>query len=766
MNRKNLVSLVIVAMLLCSPLVLPVRATSSDWSKPRPSKPIDYYETIGNSKTDDVASIDMGVHIFHYHESGDPDDDDYLRFRVSASANTRVGIQYQVLEEDYIYDWQNVSEPTGITGDDSGTLLDLGFNFLYYGVEYREVWVCSNGFITLNKTSTNANPQSIPSMDEPNPIIAVFWRDLHFGEGSSITYSRDVYFDSRQYLVVSWNNVLDDSGNPQTFQVLIQNRQAMGCGFHNDIFFQYESITKSYPTTVGTEDQVGNKGTSYDYNNLHNQACLRFEYPIEGCRLERLKIKLTKSDSYAMISFLRPYIGGCNVILKEDENPFGDTFKAAIKTAASLALLKAGIMWNVMLITAEFAGVLAGDLSRPYTDEEHVKDAWEGDPEAWAYGDCVVENRPLLKPFDSTLAATVEWSFTDANNRDHDLTVTAEAWYKDLSNDNPYIVSTSVTLNMYINSPPNTPSTPSGPTSGYAGASYTYSTSTIDPNGDQVRYKFDWGDGNYTITPFYPSDSTVSTSHSWCSSGTYYVKVKAEDEYGAWSDWSPSLTVNMSLPTLSISASSGGTTNPAPGTYTYAYGESVTVTVSWYAPYFVFDYWVLDGEKFYEHSITVTMDSDHTLEAHFKYSGYEPPRPCPTLLVWNGTGYVDYGVIDIHNPTGEDVIREVSIAKQDLAVEDSKVKIRLQEGWLGLNYSESEIDQVKLYAVDDDGNSLPCPLKEATYNDQDVRPILKESDDVKLGVYLLETVDLEFLVPYENVQDFTFVIEGCNVIKW
>jgi hypothetical protein len=173
MNRKKaLVSFVIVAMLLCGSLVLPVRATSSDWSEPRPHESIDYYETIGNSKTDDVASIEMSVHIFHYHESEAPDDNDYLRFRVSASANTRVGIQYAVLPNDYIYDWCEVSEPTNITSDNSGTWLYPEFTFLYYGVEYYRIWVCSNGFITLNKTCTNANPQSIPSTDEPNPVIA------------------------------------------------------------------------------------------------------------------------------------------------------------------------------------------------------------------------------------------------------------------------------------------------------------------------------------------------------------------------------------------------------------------------------------------------------------------------------------------------------------------------------------------------------------------------------------------------------------------
>jgi len=324
MNRKKAsVSFLVVATLLCGLLVVvPVRATTpSDWSKPRPSVGTIYNETIGNSKTNGIASVGMGITIGQYSENDPAYGCDHLSLRVSASANTRVGIQYQVWEADSNYDWQNVSEPTGITGDNDGASLDLGFTFLYYGVEYRKVWVCSNGFLTLNKTCTNANPQSIPSMDEPNPVIAVFWRDLHLGAGSSITYDRDVYFNSGYYFVVSWNNVLDDSDTPQTFQVLIQNRIGGVSNYHNKIFFQYKSITKSYPTTVGTEDQVGNKGTAYDYNSLHNWACLRFEYPSSGYRLDQLWIKLTKSDGYAAIQMLDTRTAGYNVKLEDYSNP-------------------------------------------------------------------------------------------------------------------------------------------------------------------------------------------------------------------------------------------------------------------------------------------------------------------------------------------------------------------------------------------------------------------------------------------------------------
>jgi hypothetical protein len=221
--------------------------------------------------------------------------------------------------------------------------------------------------------------------------------------------------------------------------------------------------------------------------------------------------------------------------------------------------------------------------------------------------------------------------------------------------------------------------------------------------------------------------------------------------------------------TLSISVSSGGTTNPAPGTYTYDYGSSVTVTAT-ANTYYAFDYWILDGATIDYNPITVTMDSNHNLKAYFKYGGGGdgPPvwDPCPTLFVWNGNDYVDYGVINIHNPTGEDVVREVPVLAKDVHINNHKATFRLREGWEGLNRSESVIDQVKLYAVDNDGNSYLCPLISAEHSRLgNVLPQLLLSDDVRAQILLLETVDLEFIVPHQNPQGFTFVIEGCNLYK-
>ncbi|MEA2089269.1 MAG: S8 family serine peptidase [Thermoproteota archaeon] len=211
---------------------------------------------------------------------------------------------------------------------------------------------------------------------------------------------------------------------------------------------------------------------------------------------------------------------------------------------------------------------------------------------------------------------------------------------------------------------------------------------------------------------------------------------------------------------LTIKAGLGGTTDPAPRTYTHVEGTDVKVTATPTWNGFSFSYWVLDGKVKYANPITVTIDSDHTLKAWFSPNG-GGSEPCPTLFSWNGTDYVDYGVVDIHNPTGEDVVREVPILAEDVGVSNCKATFRLREGWEGLNYSESVIDQVKLYA---DGEL--CPLIKAVYSEQgNVLPQLLASDDVRVQMLLLETTDLTFIVPYQNVQSFTFVIEGCNMIK-
>jgi len=103
----------------------------------------------------------------------------------------------------------------------------------------------------------------------------------------------------------------------------------------------------------------------------------------------------------------------------------------------------------------------------------------------------------------------------------------------------------SGSLNVTINTPPNTPVMPSGQASGIPGTSYSYSTSTNDPDGDQVKYTFDWGDGTTSVTSLVNSSTIASASHKWTNTGIYQVKAKATDSNGLDSEWSNTISVSI-----------------------------------------------------------------------------------------------------------------------------------------------------------------------------------------------------------------------------
>jgi hypothetical protein len=124
---------------------------------------------------------------------------------------------------------------------------------------------------------------------------------------------------------------------------------------------------------------------------------------------------------------------------------------------------------------------------------------------------------------------------------------------------------TSSTWNTWIarvtgpNTPPNVPETPSGPDEGISGVLYTFFSSTIDPDGDNVSYQFDWGDGNLStwLGP-YPSDVQVYAPYSWGDPGTFSVRVKAKDEY-AESQWSGAHPITiLEAPRIEIQNMTGG----------------------------------------------------------------------------------------------------------------------------------------------------------------------------------------------------------------
>jgi thiol-disulfide isomerase/thioredoxin len=110
---------------------------------------------------------------------------------------------------------------------------------------------------------------------------------------------------------------------------------------------------------------------------------------------------------------------------------------------------------------------------------------------------------------------------------------------------NAYYVDDCVTVDLGAGGPPNEP-TVGGPTSGVVGTEYNFQVVATEPEGDNVYYYIDWGDGTNTgwIGPY---DSGVATTvpKTYTSADTYDITAKAKDTYNQESGWSDPLTIEI-----------------------------------------------------------------------------------------------------------------------------------------------------------------------------------------------------------------------------
>jgi hypothetical protein len=142
----------------------------------------------------------------------------------------------------------------------------------------------------------------------------------------------------------------------------------------------------------------------------------------------------------------------------------------------------------------------------------------------------------------------IGWVLNDANAELIDLYGPA-SYYMD--NIRIYLWLGDPALKLWVgvqNSPPETPSRPTGPVTGCNYVPYSYSTSATDPDGGQVKYIFDWGDGTTSETSYLDGGTSTTLSHRWVNPGTYYITAKAIDIDGETSGWSDAARILIYRP--------------------------------------------------------------------------------------------------------------------------------------------------------------------------------------------------------------------------
>lgn len=141
---------------------------------------------------------------------------------------------------------------------------------------------------------------------------------------------------------------------------------------------------------------------------------------------------------------------------------------------------------------------------------------------------------------------------------------------------------------------------------------------------------------------------------------------------------------------------------------------------------------------------------------------------CPILSVYNGSEFIEEGLLDIHNPDGIDVV-----TTHELVTEPKFVKKRCFLRLTEHPITFSHIDKVELYGRLSNGLLVPLSLKSAFHSSLgNVLPELKFSDDNRVDVLgaihnngTSEFIDIEFKSIYNDIfSGFMFIIEGHNPI--
>ena len=161
-----------------------------------------------------------------------------------------------------------VTFPNGTLDDGYTNALPLGFAMKFYGTEYSNIYISTNGFLSFtaltNATYTNAQ---IPNAPVPNNMVAMFWDDLDGRTQGTVHRLQD----GNKFYIQFTNWQKYSATGSLTFQVVLYS--------NGKIMFYYKEMNATLNSaTVGIENAAGNDGlqVAYNANYVANNLAVKF----------------------------------------------------------------------------------------------------------------------------------------------------------------------------------------------------------------------------------------------------------------------------------------------------------------------------------------------------------------------------------------------------------------------------------------------------------------------------------------------------------
>ena len=246
------------------------------------------------------ASLEIPIGAPEDNDPFGPDDYGYICFD-SGDIDWQVAPVYEWLEinpdiEDNLFEGTALDLVDPGENDDVSTLVDLPFNFQYYGEDFGEITVCTNGWAAFGDQSELAafRNRHIGQALGPNAQLCVWWDNLLTDDGSILVY----YDEPNGRFIIEWNGMRrlvsrNGRGATETFQIILYDPLVHPTYTEDGIItFQYKDVENENAAanndtpfcTIGISNLDDSDGLEYTYwnqypagaNEIRNEMALTF----------------------------------------------------------------------------------------------------------------------------------------------------------------------------------------------------------------------------------------------------------------------------------------------------------------------------------------------------------------------------------------------------------------------------------------------------------------------------------------------------------
>ncbi len=175
-----------------------------------------------------------------------------------------------------------------LNDDNYGGPYPIGFTFNFYGNDYTEIYIGSNGIIGFDSTTMSSRfKTALPTATTPNNILAWLWDDLNPDDADNP--NAHVYIDTNSsrciIQFVDYSEYAGNAGDVVTAQVILEP--------NGDITYQYKSIATGFDIAncaVGLENFDGSDGIEVAYltTYLHDSLAIQFSAPYQWLTLDNI----------------------------------------------------------------------------------------------------------------------------------------------------------------------------------------------------------------------------------------------------------------------------------------------------------------------------------------------------------------------------------------------------------------------------------------------------------------------------------------------